>query len=234
MKAFAIGVFLGLSIFVSRVEAQKALDPFKKDNLFGRIKQIIETDYKDKGKYDGGTGVDSLTKNVIKYDSAGNITERVYYSRGKDNQFQFNTRFVYQRKENTGDSIIMELYTNRKQADLYFDGTGNIIEFNFYADERAFRYKNIYKYDRKGHLVKDEEYDQKGDLVFVTESKYNNAGFIKEQNSNMVSRSHIKTHYTYAAFDEAGNWIKRIKVPELDNGTLSQPFYTERKIVYYQ
>ena len=82
--------------------------------------------------------------------------------------------------------------------------------------------------------MKDEEYDQKGDLVFVTESKYNNAGFIKEQNSNMVSRSHIKTHYTYAAFDEAGNWIKRIKVPELDNGTLSQPFYTERKIVYYQ
>jgi len=234
MKAFSIGVFLGLSIFASRVEAQKALDPFKKDNLFGRIKQITETDYKDKGKSDGSTGVDSLIKNVMKYDSAGNITERVYYSKRKDNQFRFNTRFVYQRKENTGDSIIMELYTNKKRADLYFDGTGNIIEFNSYGDKRAFRYKNIYKYDRKGHLVKDEEYDQKGDLVFVTELKYDNAGFITEQNSNMVNRSHIKTHCTYTAFDEAGNWIKRIKVPELDNGTLSKPFYTERKIVYYQ
>jgi hypothetical protein len=234
MKAFTVGVFLGLSIFVSRVEAQKALDPFKKDNLFGRIKLITETDYIDKGKSGGSAGADSLTKNVIKYDSAGNITERIYCSKGKNDQFQFNTRFVYQRKADAGDSIIMELYTNEKQADLYFDRKGNIIKFSAYGDKGAFWYKNIYKYNRRGYQIKDEEYDKKGNLVFVTESKYNNAGFIMEQKNNTANRSGIKIHYTYTAFDEAGNWVKRVKIPELDNGTLSQPFYTERKIVYYQ
>lgn len=217
-------------------------------------------------------------KKVITYDNKGNkLTENESNEKG---EVRVKESFKYDDKNNLINKDTQFFDGNLDAKTVFeYDKKGNLIKQHLYREgswlteiyskriengitikeiqsksEKQKKEKKILKYNDKGNVIEESEYDAKGNLLERITYKYDAEGReieVNWENPNgfLVYSKYIKTYndrgilsgvkyvypngnieqYVYSyEYDNQGNWIKKILYIN------DRPSITERKIEYYE
>lgn len=244
----------------SKINAQK--NDLTKMNLKGKVKLIKETPYKaveKSGKIVKEKIDHELTyfNTIITFNEKGNIIERRLWS--IDGRIENKTIYKYDEK-----GKLLEYDKLKPNGDLYekftceLDEKGNLVKLDVSnADRSSERRIYTYKYDKKGNIIEEKNYDD-GFYMIKTTYKYDKKGNKIEQNNfdsngNFNSKSTYKYNekgnkiewnffdsqgyffrrqvYKYT-YDKHDNWTQKIEYED-ENGVKKPTTIIERTIEYY-
>lgn len=193
------------------------------ENLHGRAKQIIEIKKSVVKEFKE----EKNTYNILNYNRMNREISYNEINRGSRLAIirYFDDRYV-QPIEDTTNLILIDRFSSE---------SGNKIGSSYYHKDTSTIYcKNIYDYfgpDLNIRMLRI--YTAKDSLVFKQAYKYDQKGnLVAVTNSYGENSVPDKLIITYLAFDKKGNWTKRIE-KSIKNKKVILTYRVERKITYY-
>jgi hypothetical protein len=163
-------------LIVSVCCALQKQPPVKPGNLYrqnrdmyfiGKVKSVEDFNLKHDPRDSGFFA--RCVKESYKYDTAGNLVERIDY--GRDDKFR--TRSVFQ-----------------------YDESGNYIEWKCFAKDSSRLSKHNYEFDKDGNMIKDIQYRGADSIIDIQQLYYDEHGSMVELCTD-PEKFHINNTYVY-------------------------------------
>lgn len=119
---------------------------------------------------------------------------------------------------------------SKLQQQIETNKFGDIQLQKIYKEEEL-KVTQLFEYDDKRNLIKENLYGEAGELVSQTTYHYDdNRNLIEERFEAFLYQEYDNTtYYVYDKFDQYNNWIERGVYSNKDNNTITH----KRKIIYY-
>jgi len=225
--------------FVQIVEAQTLFPPEAVSNLKelgikGHVKELIEYSYS--AKYDDNDTSKKRWKTIFEFDQQGNLLSEIVYS--PHGRITSKSLYNYTKKDTV--TISQFDYTNKlaNKLILKYDDRGMLIESDQYNPPIvAPTFKTTFKYDVKGNEIENDLYFGNGSLAQVavifygrknqkteedftgkfainnkTVYKYDELGYLIEEETINKDDSAPTIELKYAKHDKYGNWLMKVYV----------------------
>lgn len=252
MKYFFLLCFIPFLLISCKKTSEK--NDLQKQNIQGEVSSIRMIPYKPieiNGKIQKGEIAQERENSLVKYNSYGNLTEKIFYQKNNDlarkytyiyNEKQQRTLVDYYKVENNlnfqykykydeqGNRIEITEYTKKgllySQEKRKFDEKGNLLEQNIYNDRGLLLKRIVFLYNKDNNCINEQRFDENNKLTAKYDYTYDkNNNLIEQKYYNSTQLVHTRT-YVYT-FDNENNWISQI---EYQN---NKPNYIiERKITY--
>lgn len=203
----------------------------------------------EEGKYDDYSNGGLIYKLIYTYDKKGNLIEGNYFS--TNNEFLRKQSYVYDEFDNLVEKVSINFDGSFAEKLTYvYDILGNNIEENIYNQYNQIT-KMTYKYDSIGNKIEEKSLFGNGSISVL--SKYNERGFLIEDNKEHLPSSNLNSKTTYKydingnkieensdgswgekltykyEYDSHHNWTSQVLFKE------GKPLYIiEREILYYE
>lgn len=207
-KAIGILMILFITITIFSCDKDKEKDKVETNDLInsqikGNVKYWEEIEYTVFLEL-GEVKNDFEVKRIIKkYNREGNIVSAY------DRMEGFKYFYKYDSKNVMNET--MTIWFNDKGEEqetkgvFKYDEKGNKIEMEIYGNG-VFKGIEMYKYDRKGYLIEENEFNENSELVSKYTYKYNSKGKKIERNSFITTDEIDKK--TIIEYDSIGNLIE--------------------------
>lgn len=154
---------------------------------------------------------DNETWNTINYDSKGNISESIIHKNTSDiiNMYNFRRDSLLEIKQYKKDikNSFSDLYYLGKHVFKY-DEKGNLITEEEYDARDSFIRKYLFKYDLDGNMIQENRIDDDHNYDYESNYWYDDYGNVVEEKTydkNCNLESFCRYKYKY---DDFGNWIE--------------------------
>lgn len=240
---FCAGLLLvpGLSL---SVHAQRQKSDREFDLLNGPVKSV-QTERADVATVEGKLVEDKREiASVVTYDETGNLTKVEKYEDGTRLEIEthfflvgervFKTEVLRRSSGNRGGGTIGPDVKPDPRFTIKFkykfDAQGNRIEKTVISNRGQTSSRHVYTYDARSNLVTDTVYLQSGAAKTTTYKVDDKRNVIEVSRANDYVIS-----FTYQAFDDKGNWTKRIakRVSKYDGKTSESSSIYYRTIAYF-
>jgi hypothetical protein len=175
-------------------------DFYKKYDIYGR--KIEE------GKYDDYSDGGLLYKIVYTYDQNGILTEGNYFS--TNDEFLRKQTYSYDKTGNLTEKSSTNFDGSFAEKVTYtYDEFGNNVEENIYNKSNQIT-KLTYQYDSLNHKIEEKYFNINGSLSVSTKYKYDEKGFMIEENKEHFPEIDILSKKITYKYDLHGNKIEEI------------------------
>lgn len=160
----------------------------------------------EEGKYDDYSDGGLLYKIEYTYDKNGILTEGNYFS--TNDEFIRKQTYLYDKTGNlTEKSSINFDGSFAGKVTYVYDELGNIIEENIYNKSNQIT-KMTYQYDSLRHKIEEKYFNINGSLSVLTKYKYDEKGFMIEENKEYFPDIDILSKKITYKYDLHGNIIE--------------------------
>lgn len=233
-RFFALSLLLSFGINITY--AQKLISPFEDGIFAGKVMKVTQVDLLEKKKAER-TALDSMLKSVTVYDTAGTLLTAftfMPYSQDSSHTLYLRNKQTYSPvTDNAGLVKSVTVNSPHKSGVINYDRDGRVSDFYSYEPNGGLTAITYYKYDKNNNKKEMLYCNSAKNVTLDRKLKYNNKGNLIETDDYHGMELTQKTFYTYQAFDQAGNWLKRTAITHFENGTPDTKRITERQISYY-
>ena len=142
--------------------------------------------------------------------------------------------------EDRHSEMLVEVYDMKLFTDVRYtyNFDGLLTDEEYYYDNGALMYKNLYRYDYKGNRSETVHFNAFERTSWLKKFKYDRDGRLIKSSLYISNRIAVESTFTYS-FDSIGNWVNRTEEREVHKNILTEhieegPYITERVIVYYR
>jgi len=194
--------------------------------LNGNVKELTEI-YK--------TQSNDLETDITTFDKNGNATQAKQIRAHQCGIIKYSYKY-----DKNGKKLEITLNDGETSVTYKCDKNGHAAEVHIEAKEFYIANIHLSKYDSTGNRIEMDSYRDKEHL-FSTKYLYNGRHLLMEQDKlDTGKRVVLRVIYSYQAFDEKHNWLKRVNNVEYYFGEIggdNQPEVRKdtitRKITYY-
>lgn len=202
-------IFITGSFLIISCSSEKVKNSLSEQNLNGKVKSLTETTY-PVDKSGNITDGSFLKKTFYRFDSHGNKIEEIHYF--PDNLSDLIT-FKY---GNSGKKVEKRWRDKSDELDhvatFKYDKQGNKIEKRWSETNGNLLKKATYSYNEDGDKTVEE-------LISIEDSTSRRTTFRFDDLHNLVEEMQYNSDdsiihrylYKYLEFDQAANWLKRLK-----------------------
>jgi hypothetical protein len=212
-----------MSLFINSVYAQKIRTLFYDDILYGKVKQVSESEYSP------GISGPEVTDTTW-YDEKGNTIEN--HRRTMHGTF-FGEKYIY---SNNASGIDIAIISSLKDQNINgkLNNAGNLTEYNSYFKKGGTNFKSTYEYDKQNNLLRFKFFDKGNTLTWMKTYKYDKDDLpIEQYYWKQDGTLDYSINFKYLNFDKAGNWTKRTSQKTSASGKISEGPMIARQISYY-
>lgn len=243
--------------FLNACTSDSLQNDWKRKNLKGKIKSVIETNYKVSGNEENWTKGSKYNfgEQGYIYNSEGMLEQIHLFSgnhlKGKTINSFDETKHLKESKTLNAREVMVEKITGsfdkekkveiRNQYDFkgnlrgtvetQEDDKGNIIQIVAKNHKKEVNYIRIFKYNSENQILKQESYDDKAkkDLSHVIfYKKYDDKGNVTLLEYDDKKKKEVKIRTYQYKYDSKGNWTEKV---EFEGGKAR--ILIERELEYY-
>ncbi|WP_139957795.1 hypothetical protein [Flavicella sediminum] len=109
----------------------------------------------------------------------------------------YTNKYTYHINSNKKSELLNWSSTSNKTEQTLFDINGNILEINFFDEDKKLTSKTTREYDANNNMIKEVEYDENGDSVLKTVYKFNSKNEVIHKTEFEKSKKENEEFYEY-------------------------------------